>query len=133
MAYKQEHIEKHKNSLIDALKWESRDYITIEAANRSVREIGQVFHWNSYRTVYDLYKSFKELLLSSDKVLVFQEISRSRMSGSKRAFGYSLIKVLNDAHFDGISPRSDLIFIDYAEFLQKAWDNIGAYLKILSI
>lgn len=36
------------------------------------------------------------------------------------------------AHFDGIIPRANLIFVDYAAFLQKAWSTIGIYLNVVT-
>lgn len=44
----------------------------------------------------------------------------------------SFIKTLDDAHFKDIQPKADLIFVDYASFLQEAWESIGIYLNILS-
>ncbi len=36
------------------------------------------------------------------------------------------------AFFDEIYPSSDLIFVDYADFLQNSWESVGTYLSILA-
>ena len=64
--------------------------------------------------------------------MVVQELSRSSIRARKADYARSLIKILDDAHFDGIQPSSDLIFIDYGDFLHRSWSSIGTYLDILA-
>ncbi len=44
---------------------------------------------------------------------------------------YALI--MADAHFDKVDPKTDLVFIDYANFLQKIWENVGLYLQVTPV
>lgn len=52
------------------------------------------------RTAEDAHEAFRDVLLNSDKVLIIQELSRSRVRGRKADYAESLIKISDDAHFD---------------------------------
>lgn len=132
IAYSPEHIERHVGSLLEALDWESRQYILVKAAGRTFREMGEDLYGYKPKTQVEVFDLFKQTLLTTNKVIVIQEVSESRIGRSKSAYARSLIKMSDDAHFDGIHPQSDLIFVDYADFLQKSWQHIGSYLEILT-
>lgn len=124
-------IEKNTTDLIDAIKWEKRDYILIPAAGLTNRQLGQFLRDYLPNTNQQAYELFKDELLQSDKVIIIQELSRSRVVGRKANSMRSLIKILDDAHFDGIHPAADLIFVDYGDFLHHSWSSIGSYLDVL--
>ncbi|MCL6592223.1 MAG: hypothetical protein K6U80_20040 [Firmicutes bacterium] len=86
----------------------------------------------NYRYSSDAAKAIRTELLYSDKVLVIKEISKLKGNDRKDMIARGLIKICDDAHYKGITVNSSLIFIDYASFLQKAWDNIGGYLNIMA-
>lgn len=132
IAFGEDEVDQHISSLIDAIKWEARDYILLPAAGRTYRQLGEILRGYPLRTAEDAHEAFRDVLLNSDKVLIIRELSRSRVRGRKADYAESLIKILDDAHFDEIVPSSDLIFIDYGDFLQNSWSSIGAYLDILA-
>ncbi|MCC5911355.1 MAG: hypothetical protein JJT76_13040 [Clostridiaceae bacterium] len=130
--YSDEHLESSSNDIVKALEWMGRDYILIDAANKTFKQLEEYLLPFHSRTKYEVFKEFENMLLNSDKVLILKNISK--LKGSKDAKiknARSFIKVLDDAHFKNITPKADIIFIDTARFLEDAWDNIGIYLNIL--
>lgn len=132
IAFREDQIEERTSSLIEAIKWEERDYVLIPAAGRTYRQLGQLLKGYPPQTNQEAHEFFKDDLLRYDKVVIIQELSRSRISGRKADYARSLIKILADAHFDEIYPASDLIFVDYGDFLHQSWSSIGTYLDVLS-
>lgn len=132
IAFREDQIEERTSSLIKAIEWEGRHYILIPAAGRTYRQLGEVLRGYPPETTQQTHEFFKDALLGSSNVIIIQELSRSRISGRKADYARSLIKILDDAHFDAIFPSSDLIFVDYGDFLHKSWASIGPYLDILA-
>jgi hypothetical protein len=132
IAYREDQIEERTSALIEAIKWEERDYILVPAAGRTYRQLGHLLREYQPQTNQEVHEFFKEDLLQSDKVIIIQELSRSRISGRKTDHARSLVKILDDAHFDGIYPSADLIFVDYTDFLHQSWSSIGTYLDVLA-
>ena len=132
IAFREDQIDEKTKSLIETIEWEDREYVLIPAAGRTFRQLGQLLRGYQPRTNQETYEYFEDELLRSGKVIIIQELSRSRISGRKADHARSLIKILDDAHFDKIYPASDLIFVDYADFLHQSWSSIGTYLEVLA-
>lgn len=126
-----ENVKKNANGIIDAVKWEGREYIHISAAEKTYRELGEMITGFRCNSNHDTFNAFKEKLLNSNKVFIIQEFSKVKTNQNKAHLVRALIKVIDDAHFDDIKPKVDLIFIDYPDFLQKSWEDIGIYLNLM--
>jgi hypothetical protein len=116
-----------------ALKDMGREYVIVEANEKSFIDCiksftGKDYHWN-----HDAFSDLKEVLLNGNKVVVFKEFSKSKIRTKKEKcyMARSIMKIFDNTYHSGIYPLSDLIFIDYADFLQNCWCNIGAYLKVM--
>lgn len=115
-----------------------RDYIVVDAANKPyrilLREIGKLPEGPGIprMMIHEMIYTVRQLFYSRDIVIILKGISQSNLGSRKGSFIYSLIKILNDAHFDDVHPRTDLVFIDYAGFLQKIWDQVGPYLQVIT-
>lgn len=72
-------------------------------------------------------KRADEKLYNTDQVLIIKALSKSKIKHSEGTFR-DLIKALDDAHVKNIHPKTDIVFIDYASFLEKHYEEIGAYL-----
>jgi hypothetical protein len=131
IGYTPEHIKGNIDFLLDALRWESRQYILIKAAGCTFAELAEQLCDYQIHSQEKAYAEFKQTILTKNKVIVIQEISKCKIRSNKSHLARTIIKLLDDAHFDGISPQSDIIFVDYADFLQKSWQDIGIYLDIL--
>ena len=127
--------DKQIDSIIEstekALKWLGRKYIIINCNGKSVRKLGTYLPYDKCNTFTDFFKLLQHYLLETDSVLVFKEFSKSKLKMDKAAIARSIIKINDDAHFKGIIPSSDILFIDYASFLEKAWENLGLYIEVL--
>ena len=75
-----------------------------------------------------LSKRFYDVLYFQDVVIIFKELSLSK-TPNIQVFFREFIKVLDDAHMKNIKPRGDIVFIDYASFLEKQDEYISSYLK----
>jgi hypothetical protein len=124
-------ISEGVQSVLDSI---GREYVIVEANGKSFTDCVKSFTRRDYHVIHDAFIDLKEMLLNSNKAVIFKEFSKSkiRTRGKKCSIARSIIKILDDAHLSDIRPLSDLIFIDYADFLQHCWHSIGTYLKIMS-
>lgn len=119
ICYDKELVEFNTAKILEAIRWEGREPVLFNAAGKTIRQLGEDVPLISGRSAHDVYKAIKELLLYSDKVVVIREFSKLKTSGNKPGWARSFIKILDGAHFDGIKPKADLIFVDYADFYKS--------------
>ena len=124
-----EHILGGVKSTLDAIE---RQYIVIDAASKSFIDCIKMLTGENYRSDGCAFNGLKSVLLNTNKVVVFKEFSKCKMKSHKDKASRirSIIKINDDAHLNSIRPLSDLLFIDHACFLQKCWEDIGAYVKV---
>lgn len=128
------HIMGISQEVRSALEHTGREYIIIEANGKSFIDCIKSFTGKDYHFNHNAFSDLKNLLINENKVVVFQEFSKSkiRTKNEKCLMIRSIIKIFDSTYLQDIYPLSDLIFIDYADFLQNCWYNIGAYLKVMS-
>ena len=127
VANNKEQLQKHTSLIIEAVRWEKRNFILIEAEGKTYRQLGQELSGGPLKTIYDAHKAFEHFLFTTDNVLIIQGFSKANIKSSKAGYARTLIKMLDDAHIQDRYPESDLIFIDYGDFLFRAWQSIGPY------
>lgn len=133
VCYSKEQLDSNTKRIMEAVEWEGRKPKLINAADKTYRQIGEMVTGFLQRDNYESSKEIKFTLLHSNDVFIFQGISEMKGTTQDKINRVrSFIKILDDAHFDNVHPKSDLIFVDYAKFLQEAWEYIGVYLNILS-
>ena len=118
--------------VLEALQWLGRSFIHIEAKDCTFGDMAAKLSGIKPGSKRDAWDMFKEVLLGSDKVIIVSNLSQSKIPSRKSSQARSLIKINDDAHFDGIKPRSDLVFVDYAAFLQRSWSELGPYLEVFA-
>ncbi len=126
-------LDNAERGLRGELKKLSRSHVVVNAANKTIRQIGEEVSGFPLRSYSAVFKQLENLLSGSDTVLILKELSRARLRTSKARIVWSLIKVLDDAHYDGNLPKATLILLDFADFLQGAWEQIRPYLTIDAI
>ncbi len=131
-SFSEEQIRNNVKKIANALEWLGREYILLEAKNCTFKNMAKQLHGESPKRMRDAWLMFEETLLRSDKVLIITGISQSKIPSGKSWHARSLIKINDDAHFRGVNPRSEILFIDYACFLQRSWPELGTYLEIFS-
>ena len=133
IGFDQSHLEHILGGVKSALDAIEREYMVIEADNKSFINCIKILTGEDYRSDSDAFNGLKDVLLNTNKVVVFKEFSKCKMKSNKDRTSRvrSIIKISDDAHLYNIRPPSDLVFIDYAEFLQKSWADIGAYVKVM--
>jgi len=132
-------LEKIGQEVCNSIKELGKDFILVDAINkpyrRMLKEIGRIPEDPSKPRMmnYEMINVVRQLFYSRDLVVVIKNISESNLGPRKASFAYNLIKILNDAHFDSVHPRTDLVFIDYANFLQRIWEKVGPYLQVTTV
>lgn len=132
IANNKEQILSHTSFLIEAVEWEKRDYVLLKSAGKTYRQMSEQLSHLPVNTNYDAHRIFEDFLLTTNNVLILQEFSKSKISGRKDGYARDLIKIIDDAHFKKVNPSSDLIFIDYGNFLFRSWESIGPYLEVMT-
>jgi len=131
MCFNEEQVAHNTTKVLEALQWLDRVPVLIDAKDRSFTDMAAKLSGVKPGSKRDAWNMFKEVLLT-DKVIVITNLSRSKISSRKSSQARSLIKINDDAHFDGIKPRSDLVFVDYAAFLQRSWSELGPYMDVFA-
>ncbi len=132
IVFNEEQIIKAEDGIRNAVDWWGKKPFVLKAKEKTLIQLCQQLTGETYRTNFEAMRSFKQILLHSDNVIIISELSKLKSNGKKEHIARHLIKTLDDAHFEGIKPESQLIFIDFATFFQKAWKDIGSYLKIIT-
>lgn len=125
-------IERVIPQLEEALKWAEREYIVVRAAGRTFRELGEPLTGFRPRTAEEAFEAYQRTLLTTDKVVVVAGISKSKFGKKRADIARALVKIIDDAHFQEIRPRADLIFVDHASFLQSSWYELVTYTTIMA-
>lgn len=128
-AYCAHQIESTKNLTTESLDILGRNYIVVDADGKSELEIYNSIISDPVRTACQGFRQVEITLMERDVVIVLVGVSRSNFS-RKAGFVRGLVKVLDDAHFDNKIPKGNIVFIDYASFLEKNWKEIGVYLAV---
>jgi hypothetical protein len=137
IGYKEEHLNEIENSVCNILDKLDRPYRFVNARAKSIIAIFEELTNSYFNSKHQAKDEIERQFFRSENVYIIREFSDAKIE-SKEYSLRGLIKLrektnfINDKQCETIHPDSDLIFIDYANFLQKAWDKIGYYLSILS-
>lgn len=120
----------------EVFKRHARPYIVVDCSGKRYREIiGEVIDQNIGRTPgYELYEQFEaKMRLGSGASFVFKMPSQIKGETKEgRIFiARELMKILDDAHLDGINTMSDVILIDHASFLESGWNYLSLYATVV--
>lgn len=131
IGFSEQHLDSLEERVLRTLDELGRSFLLINAMGKTFIQMVQEATGEEFRTEYDAYQALAEILLTTDTAVVFKGFSASKVP-SKLKGGHirSLIKTIDDAHFNDVVPQSDLIFLDTASFLQKIWSQIGEYVKV---
>jgi hypothetical protein len=132
ISFNEEQINLSTASTLNALEWLDREPVIIEAKNCTFKNIAKQLFGTNPNDTRDAWLMFEDILLSSNRVIVISNMSQSKIPSRKSWTARSLIKINDDAHLRGIKPTSDILFVDYASFLQRSWSELGAYIEIFA-
>lgn len=131
VGFSDDHIESMGQAIIDALSQMGQSFCMVDAAGKKPAEIISELSGVQYRNQMDAFQGMEDMLYESDKVFIIKRFSLSK-SPSKSSTLRCWIKILDDAHTRGVVPKANLVLVDNAGFLQKAWSDIGSYLNIMA-
>jgi len=132
LCFTEEHVAHNTTKVMEALQWLDRVPLHIDARDCSFGDMARQLSGDKPSGTRDAWIMFEEILWNSDKVIVVANLSQSKIPSRKSWYGRSLIKINDDAHIKGIRPRSDLVFVDYASFLQRSWSELGPYVDVFA-
>jgi len=127
VGFTEEHLDELEKNVKDALKALKKVYKIVECVNKNFIDIVEELSGIKYKTNQHAYEALKQVQLNNNIVIILKQFSLSKSKNRAAGLCHGLIKNLDDAHFDNIHPQSDLIFIDYASFLEKHFEEIGPY------
>jgi len=130
LSFNEEQINHNNAEVLKALEWLDRTPVLVDAKNCTFKNMAQQLRGAKPSDTRDAWMMFEENLLNSHDVIVISNLSQSKIASGKSGVARSLIKINDDAHLLGINPKSDILFVDYAAFLQRAWSELGAYIEI---
>ncbi len=131
VGFSEEHIERMAQATVDALSQMGQSFSMVDATGKKPAEIISELSGVQYRNQMDAFQAMEDMLYESDKVFIIKRFSLSK-SPSKPSTLRCWIKTLDDAHLRGVVPKANLVLVDNAGFLQKAWGDIGYYLNIMA-
>lgn len=132
VSFSEEQINENFKKIEDLLNWLGRSYIVIDANDCTLKNMARQIYGAEARSTHDAWVIFQDILLNSNIVIVIANISKSKISSGKSWHARSVIKINDDAHLKGIKPRSEILFVDYACFLQRSWSELGTYIDIFA-
>lgn len=106
-------------NLKDAIRALNKIYRIVNCNCKTFLEIVEEITGKKFKTNHIAWTALKEYQLFENNVLILREMSKSKINYDLPGVFHTLIKNLDDAHFNNVHPKSDLIFIDYAAFLEK--------------
>jgi hypothetical protein len=132
LSFNEEQISHNMSAILNALEWLERKAVIIEAKDCTFKNMAMQLYGTKPNDTHDAWLMFEEVLLTSDEVIVISNLSQSKIPSGKSGIARSLIKTNDDAHLRGIKPKSEILFIDYATFLQRSWSELGNYIEIFA-
>jgi hypothetical protein len=132
VAFAENQIEEHINKIASANEWLERKTIFVDAKDNSLRDIASNLCGIRPKSNHEAWEMFNDMLKKTDNVIVISNISRSKLSTMKSGFARSIIKINDDAHIKNCYPKSDILFVDSAVFLERSWEEIGSYINIFA-
>jgi hypothetical protein len=110
-----------------------REVKVLDARGKSLIQMSSEVTGLTVRTNYDAENSIRDHLANTDMALIIREISAANFTKHRRgeagAQAQGLIKALDSLREASGRLRGDLIFVDYASFLEKSWDDLGVYIE----
>ena len=125
-AYSKRGIEIRSDFLEHLFNTTDTKYQIIDATDKTKPQILKEIKQNSHNS------DLKEAFYYTEIVFIIKNISQSKIAKKEQGFFMrSLLKVNDDAHFNSVIPSSELIFIDYACFIQENIEIISTYSNIV--
>jgi hypothetical protein len=132
VTFSEEQLQDCINKIIEANEWLERSIVLIDAKDCTFAAMAKQLFGTEPNSRLDAWKMFEEVLLGSNKVIVLSNISKSKIASRKSGFARMIIKINDDAHIKKIKPKSDILFVDSAGFLERSWDELGDYINIFT-
>jgi len=131
VAYTEEQASLHAKRIQEAATWDNRKHFFLDARGGSLRTMAETISGEVPSGQREAFKVIEKTLLETPSVVIICEISKSKIQ-RQAVWARAFMKVLDDAHLQGIQPEADLVFIDHAAFLQRHWKTLGSYITIMS-
>ncbi len=108
-----------------------RKPVVVDAAHKTPLSLYSDIAGGEFRSINDAAEIVADMLYNDDVVLIIKAISRLKDNGKGRHARW-IAKVIDDAHFDRVHPKGDIVFVDCASFLEKSYRVLGPYVRVLA-
>lgn len=119
-------VDRLSDRVVGAVHALGRRAGVIDAAGRTSASFYAAFFTPRSRSAHALTKALIASLYEDETVWVIKNFSKLK-DQRKGWHMRGLIKIIDDAHFEGIHPKGDLVFIDSASFLERHERILGPY------
>lgn len=108
-----------------------RKSVLVDAANKTPRSFYNDIAGAQARSANEAAHIVADMLYDDDVVVIIKAISKLNDTG-KNQHARWIAKVIDDAHFDRVHPKADIVFVDYASFLEKSYRVLGPYVRVFA-
>lgn len=122
-----DHIDLLVNDAINGLLCANSGHTLIDASGLTLTALYNQIAGTIGMSSHNAFLKLTDDFYHTSQVVVIKSISKLKYSDCAGVCR-DLIKILDDAHYKDIHPKTDLIFIDSALFLEKHYSVIGNYL-----
>ncbi len=129
VGFTKEQMASHAMNIASAVTSLDREPLVLDAPSGTYIDLAEKMTAVRYSDDVDAKEGIRNVLRSSHRVFIIKEISKLQTDNNRAHLARHMIKARDDAHSP---PNSELIFVDYGAFLQKAWEHIGIYITIMA-
>jgi hypothetical protein len=108
-----------------------RKSVLVDAADKRPRSFYNDIVGAQARSANEAAHIVADMLYNDDVVVIIKAISKLNDTGKSRQARW-IAKVIDDAHFDRVHPKADIVFVDYASFLEKSYRVLGPYVRVFA-
>lgn len=128
VCFNQNEVATKAEDILRILEKNNCKSLLIDVNDMSIKDLNSsVENYGLHLSKNDFYSKIKYILLETDMAVVIKNWSLSKSKAIDDQYARGLMKILDDAHFKDIYPKSNLIFVDYASYLEKYYDTFYTY------
>lgn len=128
IGFTQSQLNSIERETIDSLSEINRGYRIIDCENLADKEIIDVLNKKYSYSMDEAIENLQKTFENEQIVYIIKNLSKARISGDKGIYARNLMDILHGSAKKDLSSRTDLIFVDYASFLEQNWELLGNHI-----
>lgn len=128
IGFTQSQLNSIERETTDSLSEINRVYRVIDCENLAEKEIVDVINKKYSYSMEEALENLQSTFKNDQIVYIIKNLSKSRIVEDKGLFARNMMDTLQKCTKNSLSSRTDMIYIDYASFLEKNWDILGNHI-----